>query len=961
MDIRELIKIINQNEEAKQFWKKFLNKDILDELLKYPELLSMQDVKRAKIAKEEKEFFLKCIFSVSTENGIKFEKEERVFDSFYEKLGQYIKIVLKQKLIASLTENMIDSLVKQIVQRVFWIPFRCLIADMHEKKDAGQLNGHSSAEEYDDYVSKYLLNERECGEFLKKYPVMTDLLIRKIGDYINYVNEILQHFYQDRETISKEFHIEQNTMEITKISFNQDEEHFPGRMVARVRLKGEQRIYYKPHSLLLTEKYQKIENWLWEKMGLEKSRHLVASRDDYGWEQEVTEAECKCTKEIKEYYYRCGAECCLTYVLGMTDIHMDNVIAHGKYPVIIDTEFMFDRRIEVGTQGKNLQQNLMDTVMHTGFVPNGMGTMHVNVSVLNTCDEQRLPVKMPMVINKGTSEMNISYHYPKLSHKKNMPIYEGKYISFENYMNEFINGFRRAYDCIKADSEVLVEMCQPIMKKVRYLFRNTQEYYMYITSFNFPELMSNQAKRQLSLWHMNRGLHCNETYRVKILIYEMQCVYDGIVPIFYADGKNLLMGDDEYIENYFQRDNEQQLKLRVEKLSDWDKDFQTKVIQSALLMYAKKKDNWDGQLGQPQPKIGELTAERIAKWVFNAAVLTGDKMEWTSVIYGKDGWTKAGKADIYLYNGLSGILLFFEAMWQKKQLFEHTDTLIQDGSNRQNDKMGLFDGEAAVAFTYWIMYKFTAEESYMIYAKKQCQFILNNAHQVSSDDLIQGRAGIIILMSLMYEETQDRMYLDTAQKVGKNLVESIQSENCLAGMAHGYSGMAVAMDLLGKYTGEENYKEIVLELCRKEDQLFDSSMNNWCDIREGKENPRNTVAWCHGSAGILLARALIHKISGLTMDQLFKDIPLNQVIDQMCQTEKTDWCLCHGQAGLLIVERYIRHVFGYEEEKWYKDAAKYLDKRLSIEDILNYGMMQGLVGIGIFLLFWEWERDKDTK
>ena len=51
----------------------------------------------------------------------------------------------------------------------------------------------------------------------------------------------------------------------------------------------------------------------------------------------------------------------------------------------------------------------------------------------------------------------------------------------------------------------------------------------------------------------------------------------------------------------------------------------------------------------------------------------------------------------------------------------------------------------------------------------------------------------------------------------------------------------------------------------------------------------------------------------------------------------------------------------YEEEKWYENAAKYLDKRLSIEDVLNYGMMQGLVGIGIFLLFWELERDKDTK
>lgn len=171
MDSRTLLQVISKDEEAKQFWKQFLGKDILDELSKYPELLSMQDAKYAKVVEEEKEFFVKCMFSISTENGFKFEKEEQAFDNFYEKLGQYIKIILKQKLIASLAENMIDILAKQIVQRVFWIPFRCLMADMHEKKDAGQLSGHSSSEEYDDYVSKYLLNERECREFLKKYPV----------------------------------------------------------------------------------------------------------------------------------------------------------------------------------------------------------------------------------------------------------------------------------------------------------------------------------------------------------------------------------------------------------------------------------------------------------------------------------------------------------------------------------------------------------------------------------------------------------------------------------------------------------------------------------------------------------------------------------------------------------------------------------------------------------------------
>ena len=56
VDGRTLLQIISKDEKAKQFWEKFLGKDILDELLKYPGLLSMQDAKRAKVTKEEKEF-----------------------------------------------------------------------------------------------------------------------------------------------------------------------------------------------------------------------------------------------------------------------------------------------------------------------------------------------------------------------------------------------------------------------------------------------------------------------------------------------------------------------------------------------------------------------------------------------------------------------------------------------------------------------------------------------------------------------------------------------------------------------------------------------------------------------------------------------------------------------------------------------------------------------------------------
>ncbi len=43
-------------------------------------------------------------------------------------------------------KNMIDSLVKTDSSKSFLDSLQMFDADMHEKKDAGQLNGHSSAE-----------------------------------------------------------------------------------------------------------------------------------------------------------------------------------------------------------------------------------------------------------------------------------------------------------------------------------------------------------------------------------------------------------------------------------------------------------------------------------------------------------------------------------------------------------------------------------------------------------------------------------------------------------------------------------------------------------------------------------------------------------------------------------------------------------------------------------------------
>lgn len=75
----------------------------------------------------------------------------------------------------------------------------------------------------------------------------------------------------------------------------------------------------------------------------------------------------------------------------------------------------------------------------------------------------------------------------------------------------------------------------------------------------------------------------------------------------------------------------------------------------------------------------------------------------------------------------------------------------------------------------------------------------------------------------------------------------------LTGMSHGLSGVAMALWRLPDFRTE------ALELIAQEDGHYSSERQNWPDLRY--EN-RYDCRWCHGSAGILLARAAHPELRG---------------------------------------------------------------------------------------------------
>ena len=493
---------------------------------------------------------------------------------------------------------------------------------------------------------------------------------------------------------------------------------------------------------------------------------------------------------------------------------------------------------------------------------------------------------------------------------------------------------------------------------------------MYINSMNFPMFMTSPYIRHLMLLHMAKSLKCYEKWYHEILKYEMDCIYKEIYPIYYVKGKDLIAGDGQYFTNYFKDDRKIQIKKRIDKMSEWDRDFQIRLMKISFLKQKDKKREERDKLCVT--KTEKLTPEKIGEILVKRAYKTESIYEWDGIRYDSSGCVMSAPVDMYFYNGISGIAVYLAALYKKnrnpvyknilegvtKQLFRYTEKKIIQGNN-----MGLYTGECSLILTYLSLGKILNEdkEKMNAFAEKQAIKIIPLLDDVKENDLLSGKAGIIVAMTMLYEVTDVKKYLNIAIHVAEKLMKTAvkqekgiawpeEEQRALAGMAHGNSGIAVAFAWLYHFTGDEKYKQIITEAIQYEDTLYSAELNNWFDMRS--ESRKDTIGWCHGSPGILLSRLKIRQMTNLSEKKIwtfserkvYKDI-VKQISDKIFQNKKMDMCLCHGQAGIMWILEDIDDNF-----KNLKIVDREIKGRLSEKNILNPGFMMGLSGIGYWML-----------
>jgi lantibiotic modifying enzyme len=141
-------------------------------------------------------------------------------------------------------------------------------------------------------------------------------------------------------------------------------------------------------------------------------------------------------------------------------------------------------------------------------------------------------------------------------------------------------------------------------------------------------------------------------------------------------------------------------------------------------------------------------------------------------------------------------------------------------------------------------------------------------------DVEGGAAGALLALLALHEASGDAAALERARAAGEHLLARAEPApgglawrgeigRPLAGFAHGAAGIARALGALARATGESRFAQAAAAALGFERGLYDERRGNWPVLLASGTlgEPRATwmTAWCHGAAGIGLARLLLEE------------------------------------------------------------------------------------------------------
>lgn len=1000
--------------EIISYWSDLLGENYLSDIQEYDEnvmdALSNNDYKCNEVCQDKFDKLSKLEKVLEEEDEyteIILKMKNQLFFEFYEPfykiaLTYYDSRKMENQLIRDSDNEIKNCLLELLSARFEKVTTRVLLLELSICREEG-LTGQTEEEKYITYARDYLSKSDYQNEILNIYPCLKRIMLESISMLVDNILEVTKNLCDDKKLIEEKLCAGKSFSRIARIKSEFSDSHNKGKTVFNIELDNKATIIYKPHSLECELAYQKILTWITKECGDTALNYKIIDRKNYGWEEKIEYRKCQNKNDVMLFYKRMGYILFVNYLLQVTDMHYENVIAHGSYPVIIDLETIMTNIIESKpdkTAKEIAYEKISRSVVSQGLLPKyvwGKGDKAgIDISGISGVAGQELPIKVPVLKNIKRADMHIEYEHPQTRDHKNIPKLESGYIMNEECTIQIVSGFSSAYRvALSHKLELGKKMKEFKDLTVRFIPRDTRQYTMLLQTSYHPDFMQDGADREILVSSLFQ--HNGEDVFKKLSEEEIKDILNGDIPYFTykVNEKCVSSSNKRIIKDIFSQSSYEQLVCKMQTFSEEDLKEQCSYIMLSMAMNAKMSGT--NQISPIRKKYSvsvnynEVIAN-IFNQIYECAIFSerNEDVSWIglSLVGSNENIWNVSPLTDSLYDGIAGVAVFAFALNKvtnnpkvqtlctciKNSLFDAIDRCLKE-ENPQGGN-GAFSGNGSLMYVCQVLYKITYDNLFIQYMDKLYSKLDEIIENDQYNDIIYGNAGMSLIYLNAYDLTNEMKYLKSAIKAANILVSRAividnkgvgwvgsTNQRPLAGFSHGNAGIALALLKIYDRTGDLQYYETAQRAILYENTLYRQETNNWLDMRifNGVEvkNLGDPVSWCHGASGILLSRIKMLPYVNEAFREIIKS-DIKKSIEKMVSNGKIQMqCLCHGNIGNIEILLEAARILGNNDLENF--AKNILDKSV-VEGSesgwsigltgkeTNVGFMLGLSGIGYSLL-----------
>jgi len=773
---------------------------------------------------------------------------------------------------------------------------RVLLLELHAAVEDGLLVAADSAGRWHEFIERSS-SPAFWEELTTHYPTLMDRVNRLVEQRCASALTFATHFATDREALD-EFH-GSPLGELVALAIGAGDSHRGGRTVALLTC-ARGPIVYKPRSVGIDAALSRFIEPL-TAQGASLRVPPVVERDGYGWAAFVEHRYAADDGELTRFYRGLGEWLAVMRLLGGSDLHAENLIAHGAHPFVIDCETLFTPHPPVTPSGMGLAHDravgmVEGSVLSMGFLPGrgaALAWRGVDSSGMGALPGQQPSVEVPAIVDAGTDRARLGTVMVEPGGAANHP---SRAPALAAHWPKVVEGFDQVTAWLRSEDAAgrLADRLRSFAGcEVRAVVRSTEVYaelarmLWHPVSLHAPDEAMHRAAALLRRMGLNRAISPD---RDDVIAAEIADLLDGDIPLFstvVSEGRLAGPRGTSWLDP---RD------LAEDALRRWreaDLALERQAIRASLASaYADgDRDEAHASLRPVRLALHDLDRRRrrlaagVMKDIVRRAIRGDDgSVAWIASVLGPNGRSVQPIAQD-VYGGIAGIALLAHGYtrerdagraddvseidaiaaaavdtmrWAEAQLWERRTHVARPRPVPPGGYIGL--GSQIASWLLLEAWGATAAGEGVERAQRLAGLIAESVAADDTRDLLTGSSGAIAPLLTLYARTKDASHLTQAMTVGDALIEAARRQDGrawwpherwpdgLGGFAHGSTGIGWALAKLAQASGQDRFLAISRAALAFDASLFDPA-TGWRDLRGGDP----AAAWCHGAVGIGLA------------------------------------------------------------------------------------------------------------